>query len=142
MSTEELEKLSFDHPIVVYDGQCFLCHRAIQVIFKNDKNNVIRFMQIQDDSAKQLFKKLDYDFEKDETVFLINEGKYFTHSDFTVELSRYLKVPYRWLSAIKIVPKGLRDMAYRWIATNRYKWFGKSDVCIMLTEEMREKLLK
>lgn len=141
MSIEEIEQLSFDHPIVVYDGQCFLCHRAIQIMFDNDKDDVIRYFQIQDDSAKQLFQKLNYDFEKDETVFLILNGKYFTHSDVTIEISRFLKMPYRWLSIIKIVPKKLRDIVYRWIANNRYRWFGKSETCILMTEEMQEKLV-
>jgi predicted DCC family thiol-disulfide oxidoreductase YuxK len=141
MSIEEIEKLSFDHPIAVYDGQCFLCHRAIQIILNNDKHNVVKFLRIQDDSAKQIFEKLNYDWEKDETVFLILNGEYFTHSDFTIELSRYLKFPYRLFSVIKIVPRKIRNIVYRWIANNRYKWFGKSETCIILTKEMQEKLL-
>ncbi len=141
MSIEEIEQLSFDNPIVVYDGQCFLCHRAIQLMFNQDKNNVIRFLRIQDDSAKQLFKKLNYDFEKDETVFLILNGTYFTHTDVTIEISRFLKMPYRLLSVIKIVPSNIRNFVYRWIAKNRYRWFGKSASCILMTKEMQEKLI-
>jgi predicted DCC family thiol-disulfide oxidoreductase YuxK len=36
---------------------------------------------------------------------------------------------------MKVIPKKLRDYIYRIIAKNRYKWFGKTESCRIITEE-------
>lgn len=33
-----------------------------------------------------------------------------------------------------------RDPIYRWIARNRYRWFGKRDTCRVPTAEERERI--
>jgi predicted DCC family thiol-disulfide oxidoreductase YuxK len=35
----------------------------------------------------------------------------------------------------------LRDGAYNLLAVNRYRWFGKADMCRVPTPEMRERFL-
>ena len=40
-----------------------------------------------------------------------------------------------------IVPRPIRDAVYRWIARNRYQWFGKRDTCRLPTLEERERFL-
>ena len=37
------------------------------------------------------------------------------------------------------LPSPLRDPIYRWIARNRYRWFGKRDTCRVPTAEERER---
>ena len=33
------------------------------------------------------------------------------------------------LAVFLVVPRPLRDLVYRWVARNRYRWFGKKDAC-------------
>jgi predicted DCC family thiol-disulfide oxidoreductase YuxK len=40
-----------------------------------------------------------------------------------------------------IVPERLRDWLYALVASNRYRWFGKTEYCKLLTEEQRGRLL-
>jgi predicted DCC family thiol-disulfide oxidoreductase YuxK len=35
----------------------------------------------------------------------------------------------------------LRDRVYRFIARNRYRWFGRQDVCLLPTPELRGRFL-
>ncbi|HKR61234.1 MAG TPA: hypothetical protein VJS64_16045, partial [Pyrinomonadaceae bacterium] len=44
-------------------------------------------------------------------------------------------------SAGKILPKALRDAFYNVVATNRYRVFGKFDVCLMPDERYKAKFL-
>ena len=37
--------------------------------------------------------------------------------------------PWRAAAAAKLVPRALRDPLYRWIARNRYRWFGRRETC-------------
>ena len=40
-----------------------------------------------------------------------------------------------------IVPPFLRDGAYRWVARNRYKWFGQRESCMLPTPELRGRFI-
>ena len=107
---------------------------------RNDANGVIRFVQLQDDIGEALVKHSAIEKE-DETVILLQDGKIYTHSDVGIQISKFLSFPYRLLAVFKILPKAIRDYGYRWIARNRYRWFGKSETCIVLSSEERERIL-
>lgn len=138
MTVQELKQLSHQHPIIIYDGQCFMCHRSIQFILRKDKDSLFRFARIQDNLSKAFMSDLGHVFEQDETVFLLNKGEYFTHSDVTIQVLKILGWPYRFL---KIIPKTIRERVYKWVADNRYNWFGKSENCILLSKELQAKIL-
>jgi predicted DCC family thiol-disulfide oxidoreductase YuxK len=40
-----------------------------------------------------------------------------------------------------LVPRPLRDFAYRAFARNRYRLFGRSEVCLVPTPELRRRFL-
>jgi predicted DCC family thiol-disulfide oxidoreductase YuxK len=42
---------------------------------------------------------------------------------------------------LRFVPKELRDTAYRFVARNRYRFFGKKEACWMPTRELKERFL-
>jgi predicted DCC family thiol-disulfide oxidoreductase YuxK len=42
----------------------------------------------------------------------------------------------------RILPRALRDWLYRLVAKNRYRWFGKSETCMMPTPELRARFLE
>jgi len=40
-----------------------------------------------------------------------------------------------------VIPRPIRDRVYDWVATNRYKLFGKSEQCALLTADQRARLV-
>lgn len=96
--------------------------------------------------SKEIFKlyniPLNY-LEDLNTVIVIDEedGNYYTFSTAFLTVTRYLKWPYPALYSLIIVPRLIRDKVYEFIATNRYEWFGHSDVCRALTEDDRNRFL-
>ena len=51
-------------------------------------------------------------------------------------------VPFHRFAALFLwVPKGIRDGVYRWIARNRYRWFGKRESCALPDEAERSLFL-
>jgi predicted DCC family thiol-disulfide oxidoreductase YuxK len=40
-----------------------------------------------------------------------------------------------------LVPKPLRDAVYRFVARNRYRWFGRQDACLVPAPEVRARFL-
>ena len=125
---------------VVFDGTCNLCNGWIRIIQSNAngrKFNCIslhRWLQqaeyqvdpqlesIQHSAAIQLTQLPD-------SVLLIHDGKVFTQSTAVLIIARELSGSIRCLLLGYVLPRFIRDAIYRWIARNRYRWFGKSDNC-------------
>jgi len=140
-------------PIVLFDGVCNFCNATIQFVIDRERTPALRFAPLQSELAKGLLERV---FGLDEatrllrgvsgegdpdSVVLIEDGHGFTHSTAAVRLARHLRAPYRWLAALVVVPRVIRDAAYRWIGRNRYRWFGKTETCRVPTPALRARFL-
>jgi predicted DCC family thiol-disulfide oxidoreductase YuxK len=120
--------MTVEKPIILFDGICNLCNTAVNFILKRDKKKHFRFVALQSEESELLIE--NYNISKDtDSLILIQQNKVFIESDAAIEISKLLPFPWNWSPAIKIIPKKIRDKIYRWIAKNRYKWFGKRDSC-------------
>lgn len=48
---------------------------------------------------------------------------------------------WRWIGALRIVPRPLRGRFYGRIARNRYRLFGRSELCMVPTPELSARFL-
>ena len=63
------------NPIVLYDGVCGLCNRAVQFLLKRDRHDRFRFAPLQSDFAANLLQRHGIDHTKLDTVYaVINHG--------------------------------------------------------------------
>lgn len=146
-------ELSHEGPVVLFDGVCNLCNAAVQFMIDRDRAGALRFAPLQSDVAKEL---LDGSMGPEkakairdgatgngdpDTIVLVEQKQAWTHSDAALRIARRLTFPWSWLIAGVIVPRPIRDIVYRFIARNRYRWFGKSDTCRIPTPELRARFL-
>ncbi len=61
--------------------------------------------------------------------------------DAALRILQSLGFPYSLAGVFRVFPKALRDAVYRWIARNRYRWFGRRDACRLPTPVERERFL-
>jgi predicted DCC family thiol-disulfide oxidoreductase YuxK len=64
-----------------------------------------------------------------ESLVLIEQGQVFTEASAAFALCRYLRFPWRAASVFRFLPAVLTRAAYRWIARNRLRFFGKQQAC-------------
>lgn len=76
-----------------------------------------------------------------DTVILIEGNRYYLRSTASLTLTKYLKPPYPALYILIFVPEFIRDYVYEIVASNRYKWFGQSDVCRVPNEQEKSRFL-
>lgn len=126
--------------IVLFDGVCNLCNKSVQFIIKRDPHSLFSFASLQSDMGKSLAEK--YQLSDVDSVVLIKEDLAYTESSAALEICRHLSSGWKLLTILKIIPTFLRDPLYRYIARNRYKWFGKQDSCMLPTEEMKKRFLQ
>jgi predicted DCC family thiol-disulfide oxidoreductase YuxK len=58
-----------------------------------------------------------------------------------LHLALGLRAPWPLAFAAILIPRHVRDAVYRWIASNRYRWFGKQDACPIPPPGLRERFL-
>lgn len=120
--------MRFEKNIILFDGVCNLCNRSVDFVLKRDKKKQFYYVSLQSEEGKKLVKHYRIPSDTD-SVILIRNTKVFTESEAAVEIARRLPVPWKWLSVLRFLPRGWRDGLYRWVARNRYRWFGKRENC-------------
>jgi predicted DCC family thiol-disulfide oxidoreductase YuxK len=75
------------------------------------------------------------------SIFYLDAQGIYSQSDAVLQICRALGGGWALLSYLRIVPRGIRNGLYRWVARNRYRWFGKRDTCRMPTAADRDRFL-
>lgn len=127
-------------PVVLFDGTCNLCNGSVQFIIDHERAPTLKFASLQSDAARTLLGA-ELPPGDPESVMLVEDGRTYSHSTAALRIARYLRAPWRWLVVLVVVPRFLRDAVYRFIARNRYRWFGKSETCRVPTPELRARFL-
>jgi len=134
MNNEEIQH----QKIILFDGVCNLCNGSVIFILEREKQPRFTFASIQSEAGKELLKRCGLPADYSQAVVLIDNGRIYFGSTAALKIGQYLKFPWSILSYIGLViPKIMRDWAYSQIAKYRYQWFGKRDVCMVPTENLK-----
>ncbi len=131
-----------NHHIILFDGVCNFCNYWVNFIIDRDKDDIFKFAALQTEAGQKLLKKFNLKTEDFDTFIFIDGEIYFTKSTAALRIARKLNYPVKVLYYFIFIPKFLRDLIYSLIAINRYKLFGKRDVCRVPTENEKEKFLE
>ena len=119
-------------PVVLFDGVCNFCNATVRWTAKRDPLARLRFAPLRSATARRIVALAEPDTDFDalpDTIVLVDQAGVHTASTALLRIARHLRFPYPALSLAVIIPRPLRDAAYRVFARNRYRWFGRSDEC-------------
>ncbi len=132
-----------DEKIVLYDGVCNLCDAAVRFILHRDKRGKFRFASLQGDFAKKILTQYGIpEGQALESIILIEDGVPYLHSTGALRIARELAFPWNLSAVFLIVPRPIRDAVYRWVARNRYRWFGRQETCLLPRPEWKARFLE
>ncbi len=127
-------------PIILFDGVCNYCNWMVKFAIKHDKNGVLRFASLQSDIGKKIRLKYQIPDDVDSLVFVDN-NQAFTYAAAAIGITKYFKYPAKLLYLFRIFPSFISTPIYKFIAKNRYKWFGKTDECQIPSPEIKNRFL-
>jgi predicted DCC family thiol-disulfide oxidoreductase YuxK len=127
--------------IVLFDGVCNLCNGSVTFIIKRDPERRLRFAALQSDSGRALLGKVGLPRDALDTLVLVEGGRAYTRSTAALRIARRLSGLWPLFYGLIVVPRPLRDLLYRAVARNRYRWFGKRDTCMLPTPDLQERFL-
>jgi predicted DCC family thiol-disulfide oxidoreductase YuxK len=117
-------------PILIFDGVCNFCNWWVDFVLKRDKKGKVLFTANQEPAGQAILAKFGITtFGDPDSVYLYQDGHLYSYSSAALRLAKLLPFPWFLMAGFLIIPRFIRDGIYKWIARNRYKWFGKTEAC-------------
>ena len=130
------------HPnLILFDGVCNFCNFWVNFIIDRDSKAFFKFTALQSDTARQILKSNNIDAIKIDSIVLVINGKIFFKSSAAFQIARKLDGFWKLLYIFIIIPPFMRDRIYDFIASNRYKWFGKRETCRIPTDNEKHRFI-
>jgi predicted DCC family thiol-disulfide oxidoreductase YuxK len=135
-----------ERAIVMFDGVCSFCNAMVRFIAANDPAGTFAFLPLDSPRARALIAAAPpaaapFAPGDSDTVVLHAHGRSYVMSDAALHVALGLRAPWPLLCALILVPRDVRDAAYRWVARNRYRWCGRYDTCPLPPPGLRERFL-
>ncbi len=135
-------ELPLNKKIILFDGVCNLCNRAVQFIIRKDRKDQFRFASLQSESGMALLHARRIDTSKIDSMILIEPNvAYYTKSTAAIEIGKSFGGGWKLLGLFEWIPPGIRDAIYDLVAKRRYRWFGKREDCMIPTPDLKAKFL-
>ena len=128
-------------PVLLFDGVCNLCNASVQWVLKRDRKGIFRFAALQSEAGRALLRQSGLSSENFDTVVLVDGDRVFTRSDAALEIVWRIGGPWSLLGIFRIVPRPLRNAVYDWVARYRYRWFGKTQSCMIPQPEWANRFI-
>lgn len=130
-----------DHgSIAVMDGDCALCTRGARIIARLDRDRVFRICPVQSPTGTALVRHFGLDPGDPETWLLVQDGLAWSGMEAIIRIGERLGGVGRTTSALRVLPRPVREWLYRRIARNRFR-FGRTDICAVADPDLRSRLM-
>ena len=123
--------------ILFYDGHCGLCHSAVKFVLKRDRQALFRFAPLQGELASRRLPAT----LPDTMIVATENGKLLMRSSAWIYILDRLGGAWKLTARVLgLIPRPIRDLTYRTIATCRRRIFGRPDLtCPILPAEFRSR---
>jgi predicted DCC family thiol-disulfide oxidoreductase YuxK len=117
-------------PILLFDGVCNLCNRLVMFIIRKDTKAKIRFAALQSGAGKSLLEAYCLSENDLDSVVYITDQALFLKSRAILHLLKDIGGIWRAFYIFIIIPRFILDFLYDIIAKNRYRIFGRKEICM------------
>jgi len=129
-------------PVVLFDGVCNLCNAWVRFVVQHDPAGIFRFAAQQSAIGQAMIEEhISGSWQLSSVILIVGDSAY-TESTAVLEICAQLSPPWSWIALIvRVVPRRLRDICYRFIVRHRYQWFGRTDTCQAPSVDVRPRFI-
>jgi predicted DCC family thiol-disulfide oxidoreductase YuxK len=125
--------------LFLFDGVCVLCSTGVGWLMRIDRKSGIDFLSAQSELGQAIYHRLG--MKLGDSYLLIDADGCHTKTDGFFRIADLLGGPWRFGKAFALIPRPVRDWFYDRLANNRYRLFGTSEHCALLTADQRARLV-
>ncbi len=141
-SDPQVPKFDDRFPITVMDGECVLCTLGARMIARLDKSQAIKICRVQSPLGQALLRHYGLCPDNPESWLFIVEGSAYGSLDAMIRVGMRIGGPGWLLLPLRLLPRRLQDWLYLKIARNRYRFFGRTDMCAVPDAALRARLME
>lgn len=119
------------HPVLLYDGECGLCNRAVRRLLKADRAGRLRYAPLQCERAQAYLRAQGLPVADFASLVFVPDwsdsarGAYRLRTDGALGACAVVGGGlWRTVGWTRFIPAALRDWAYKLVARSRYALFG------------------
>lgn len=127
-------------PVLLFDGACGLCSQAVRFVAEEDRTGRIGLAPLQSETGQRLLHEHGIPTETMDTMVFICGERAYVRTDAALAVAACLGGLWRLTTVARIIPRKLRDAAYRSLAKNRHRLFGATPACGLPSSELRKRL--
>lgn len=127
--------------VLVMDGDCALCSAAARRIACWDHADEVRIATVASPLGAALLAHYRLDPEDPATWLLLHGGR--AHGSLEAMLYLFPRLK-RWLWPLRVLgllPYGVQDWLYGLVARNRYRIWGRGDMCALPDAALKKRLI-
>lgn len=132
--------------LVLYDGVCGLCNALVQFVLPRDQGRRFDFASLQSATGQAWLHRFGQSTGDLDTMIVIGDYRgdtphVLSKARAAIFIAKRLGLPWRLAAAAALLPDALLNPAYDIVARHRYRWFGRSDTCILPAPEHRARVI-
>jgi len=127
-------------PVIIFDGDCLFCQRSVRFIHRHDRANVFRFAARQTPVGEHLLAGVGVGLAPNSMVLIDDTGTWL-RSDAVLRIAARLGPPWSAARVFLLVPRVIRDGAYRVVAAVRHRLSPYLPACERPDAALRAKIL-
>lgn len=128
--------------VILFDGVCKLCNAWSNFIIKHDKKHYFKLCSVQSPEGQAILAHFNLPTTSFESMLYVEKGEFYQKSEAFLKIVRLLGFPWNMASIFKLIPRIINDYLYDRVALNRYRLFGRYDVCTLALPDHDNRYLK
>ena len=117
--------------VIAFDGACGLCDRFVQFMLRHDHRRAFTFAASTSQQGRVIFRQTGQDPDRPSAVILLHGEAVYLESEAAIRAVGLLGGGFALAGVLLVLPRGLRDAGYRFVARRRYRWFGRESHCAL-----------
>jgi predicted DCC family thiol-disulfide oxidoreductase YuxK len=130
-----------DSAVILFDGVCNFCNAWVNFVIDRDQRGEFCFATQQSPGGQAFLHGREVPAPSLSSIILLADDHVYIESTAMLRVCARLQSPWRFLALLLIIPRPVRDAAYRWFAKHRYRWFGRSETCRVPTPDVRGRFI-
>lgn len=145
-----------DRMLVIFDGHCGYCNRAVRWFLRRDRDDCLRFVASESPTVAEFLtsygisetdRGLGSSTISPSTILVVRhpgrgDEQVLVRSEAALAMLGALPSPWPAVAAVmKVIPRPVRDLGYRLVARYRYRIWGRLETCPIPTAEERSRFL-
>ncbi|MGM8930285.1 thiol-disulfide oxidoreductase DCC family protein [Salinicola halophyticus] len=108
--------------LLLFDADCPFCRRSVRWLLAHERpDSQLRIAGLTSAVSRRLGEHFEIDFARTDSIWYIADGQLSRNSDAAWRLGNRLQGSWQCLSALRWVPRPVREGGYRFIGNHRHR---------------------